>query len=198
MSLCLVIISDGRDDVHQRALVSAADCIPFELVDQIVTVDDREHQLGFAGAIRQAWDQVVCDWVLHLEADFTFNAPVDVAGMIALLERQPQLAQVALKRQPWNADERAAGGIVEQHPDDYIERTDRLATWTEHRRFFTTNPSIYPSRLIRLGWPQEPQSEGLFTHRLLRDPLLRFAFWGGKHDAPLVHHIGDTRAGTGY
>lgn len=196
MTVCLLLISDGRDEYLERTIASAQEMLP--TFDQLVTIDDSAHELGFAGAIQAGWREVATDYVLHLEQDFTFNAPVPVGRMVRLLERHPHLAQVALKRQPWNAAERGAGGIVELHPDDFVERYDDGAVWTEHRRFFTTNPSVYPSRLCELGWPQTHESEGIFTHRLLENPDLRFAFWGGKFDAPLVTHIGETRAGVGY
>lgn len=196
MSVCLLLISDGRDEYLQRTLLSAAEHLP--AFDQLVHVEDRGHELGFAGAIQHGWEQVKADWVFHLEADFTFTERVDLNRMKTILVARPYLAQLVLKRQPWNPDETAAGGIIEQHPDDYTEVNAYAGTWTEHRRFWSTNPSLYSTRFCRLGWPQVPQSEGIFTHRLLKDPHLRFAFWGGKTDPPRVTHIGDVRAGTGY
>lgn len=199
MSVCLLRLADGRDAYHERCWESAVRMLPH--FDHVVTIEDRAHELGFAGAIAEGWRQALqtgADWVFHLEMDFTFNAQIDVGAMIALLEEQPHLVQVALKRQPVNAQELAAGGIVEQHPGDFSQRVHSGAIWTEHRRFFTTNPSVYSTRLCRHGWPQEPHSEGVFTHRLLEDPDARFAFWGAKFDPPLVEHIGDVRAGTGY
>lgn len=198
VTCALLMIGDGRDVYHDESLASAQAMLPFDSFEQVITIDDREHRLGFAGAIQAAWDQVRTEYVFHLELDFTFNERVPVQEMLWLLRRHPHVAQVALKRQPWNDEERAAGGIVELHPDDFSERYDGIDVWTEHRRFFTTNPSIYSSRLCRIGWPQEPQSEGMFTHKLLADPLLRFAFWGGKHDPPTVTHIGEERVGCGY
>lgn len=198
MTIALVAIRDGRDQVHAEAVASLEQHVDLSGFDQRITIDDHDHQLGFAGAIQAAWQQVDCDYVFHVELDFLFNERVDLDEMIDLLDRHPELAQVALKRQPWNPNEIAAGGIIEQHPDDYTERSDAYATWTEHRRFFTTNPSVYPRRIVRVGWPQVPESEGIFTHTLLRDPHLRFAFWGAKHDPPRVHHIGQVRAGVGY
>ncbi len=199
MSVCLLRIGDGRDIYHERSWTSALEMLP--VFDQVVTVDDRAHELGFAGAITHGWQQVLvtgCDYVFHLELDFTFREAIPVAAMIALLGKQPHLAQVALKRQAVNAAERTAGGIVEQHPDDYVQRVEHGVIWTEHRRFFTTNPCVYSVALCRHGWPRTDQSEGVFTHRLLADPDARFAFWGAKIDAPLVEHIGHARAGTGY
>jgi hypothetical protein len=210
MTVALLLISDGRHDYLERTLASLTTALGFRSEHELrqsftgdgnqwVHVRDDDHLLGFAGAIAKGWNQVRTDHVFHVEADFVFSDRMPALGeMIDLLQRQPQLAQVALKRQPWNAEERVAGGIVELHPDDFTERHDDYAVWTEHRRFFTTNPSVYSSRLCRIGWPQEPQSEGMFTHRLLRDPLLRFAFWGAKLDPPRVEHIGAERAGVGY
>lgn len=197
MTVALLALSDGRHAYHSAAYESALERLP--TFDQYIFVHDPEHALGFAGAIQHGWSQVHTDHVFHFEADFTFTEPVDLAGMIALLERQPHLAQVALKRQPWNPEERAAGGIVELHPDDFLDRRDEHATWTEHRRFFTTNPCVYSADLCTLGWPQVRHSEGNFTHQLIeRDDTTRFAFWGEKLAAPKVHHIGETRAGGGY
>lgn len=196
MSVALLVISDGRWEYHHQALASALEHLP--RFDQYVWVQDPDHELGFAGAIQHGWEQIHTDFLFHLEADFLLNGPVPIRRMVSLLKRQPHLAQVCLKRQPWNEQERAAGGIVEQHPDEFSERQDIAAVWTEHRRFFSTNPSIYRSALCRLGWPQEPESEGMFTHRLLEDPRVRFAFWGGKFAPPAVTHIGETRAGVGY
>lgn len=198
MSTCLLVIGDGRDEVHERSWQSARENLP--PFDHKVIVDDSDHSLGFAGAIRQGWEQVLetgAEWCFHLEADFTFNAPVPVDAMRDLLERRPRLAQIALKRQPVNAQECAAGGIVERHAQDFTEHSAGAVHWTEHRRFWTTNPSLYSTRYCRMGWPQEPESEGKFTHKLLADPLLRFAFWGRKYDPPMVEHIGE-RCGVGY
>lgn len=198
MSVCVLRIGDGRDSTHERSWASLQTMLP--VVDHVVTVDDSGHRLGFSGAIAQGWRDVLltgADWVFAAELDFTYREPIPLLGMIELLEAQPHLVQVALKRQPVNAEECAAGGIVEQNPDDFRQRVEGGTIWTEHRRFFTTNPSVYSTRLCRHGWPQVEHSEGMFTHRLLEDPDVRFAFWGAKYDTPLVEHIG-VRCGMGY
>jgi hypothetical protein len=196
-TICLLLITDGRADYFDRCTNSARECLP--VFDQRIVVDDSAHELGFAGAIQHGWDRVETDYVFHLEDDFTFNARIPVHEMIGLLRRHDHLVQIALKRQAWNEKEKAAGGIVELHPNDFLQQHDGRAVWTEHRRFFTTNPSVYSADLCKLGWPQVPHSEGIFTHQLLdADPKAKFAFWGGKYDPPLVHHIGEHRAGNGY
>lgn len=199
MSVALLLIGDGRDEYADHCVASAKEFLPAP--DDLVKIDDREHKLGFAGAIAEGWRQITeagHDWVFHLEADFIFKRPVDLERMQATLERHKYLAQLALKRQPWNDEEQAAGGIVELHPDDYEQHTEVGDVWTEHRRNWTTNPSLYSANWCSQGWPQEPLSEGVFTHRLLEDPKLRFAYWGAKFDPPAVWHIGGSREGHGY
>jgi hypothetical protein len=119
--------------------------------------------------------------------------------MALVLDHHPDLVQLALRRQPWNPEEQAAGGIVEQHPDDYTEREWRGHRWLAHRRFFTTNPSLYRTDLIRTEeWPDVEHSEGMFTHQLLADPLVSFGFWGARDSGEWCTHIGHQRVGTGY
>lgn len=195
MTTALLGFDDGRFEYATASLQSAMRCLP--KFDQYIFVDDRHHKLGYAGAIQQAWSQVQTDFVFHLELDFTFNHTVPVDRMIELLVRHPYLVQVSLKRQPWNGAEIKVGGIVELNPDRYTERREDDLVWTEHREYFTCNPTVYSSALCRLGWPQVPQSEHAFIERCLT-PAARFAIWGGKFDPPFVHHIGNKRAGTGY
>lgn len=199
MSLAILAITD-RPHYFERAYASLRECVPEP--DWFIKIDDTDHELGFSGAIAEGWrrirEETDAEWVFHAEDDFTYNIPVPVDRMIAVLERKPHLAQMALKRQPWNEKEKAAGGIVEMDPDLFTQVADQGDVWTEHRFSFTTNPCVYPAALCAQRWPQEEHSEGKFTHWLLEDPEVRFGFWGGKFDPPLVTHIGDVRVGTGY
>lgn len=208
MSVCLLLISDGRDDYLARTMESLADNLP--AFDEIVHVEDREHELGFAGAIQEGWDRVLdtgCEFVWHQEDDFTYNRPVPLAEMIDLLRARPYLAQVCLRRQAVG-HEVAFGGFMEQFPDWYTEHTDGQRTWMETTRNFTTNPSVYRSELCAVGWPDAPHSEGIFGFALREDIGLpwgvapeevRFGFWGSrKSGAEWVTHIGDERRGNGY
>jgi hypothetical protein len=201
----LLLITDGRDDYLTRTLCSAMVNLPRP--EEVVLVDDRAHLLGFAGAIQSGWDRILetdAKWIFHLEADFTFNEPVNLEGMAELAANE-HVAQVALKRQPWSPHEIDAGGIIETDPDAYEEgrfnsdkRFGHRYTYTAHRKFFTTNPCLYRRDIAERGWPQEAESEGKFGIRLFQDPAIVSTFWGGKADPPKVHHIGDTRAGRGY
>lgn len=195
MTVALLLISDGREDYLQATRRSAAFCLPE--FDQVVHIDDTHHSLGYAGAIQAGWDKVDTDYVFHLEGDFTFNRPVPLDRMIEVLEHNSHLVQLALLRQPWNPQEVAAGGVWQQHPDSYIHRGLGDYRWLEHARFFTTNPCLYPRWIVDRGWPQVPQSEGMFGLKLFaEDPARRAAFWGNGEE--WVTHIGQERAGHGY
>jgi len=194
----LLLITDGRDDYLTRTMCSAMVALPSP--HEVVLVDDREHRLGFAGAVQAGWDRILetdAELIFHLEADFVFNERIDLESMAALAS-DPHISQVALKRQPWNEAEKAAGGIVELDPDSFEEGQHGGHAYTAHRKFFTTNPSIYRRDIAERGWPQEDRSEGKFSIELFKDPHVVSTFWGGKFDAPKVHHIGDERAGHGY
>lgn len=223
MTVALLVITDGRIDYLHDTVDSARENLRGLITRRVMYDDtgDSEHRAylrkafpdfdhihagdrqGFGGAIRASWAYLTVQsrepFIFHLEQDFTFNRPVNLDDMADLLISRPHLAQLALRRQSWNAEERAAGGIIEQHPTDYAQNMDEAGhCWIEHRRFFTTNPSLYRRTLMAKGWPDCEHSEGIFTHELLRDPKLRFAFWGLRTDEPWVEHIGHERAGTGY
>lgn len=198
MSWAFLLIHD-RPEYKELTLASAREKLPEP--DVFIEVDDTEHKLGFAGAIQEGWERcahVGVDYVFHCEGDFTFNVLIPIYRMAFVLERNPHLAQLALKRQAWSEPEKAAGGLVEAAPKDYAQRTQYGDVWTEHRRFWTTNPSLFPVGFCYQGWPQVERSEGIFTHRLLEDPEVQFGYWGAKFDAPRVTHIGDVRSGHGY
>lgn len=234
MTVALLIITDGRRECLDRTLRSLTGSWAGSEPDSITVVDDsgnpgyqqwlarrlapwnanivsHPERRGFAAAIASGWAAVAgAQWVVHVEDDFVFKGPFPVADMIQLLTLRPHLAQVSLLRQAVNPTELAAGGLVEAHPGEFVDCVWAGAfdgpsfRWMEQRLYFTTNPSVYPGSLVDLGWPQEPQSEGIFTHRLrehgfgdVAGPDVRFGVWGTTADAPRVLHIGE-RQGTGY
>lgn len=189
-----LIFDDSADADYQNDLAA---CYPRWGIVGAAT------RAGFGGNIARAWRTLPgvssCRFVFHLEEDFVFNQPVDLQGMIRVLDSHPYLAQLALLRQPWGPTEEAVGGFVAADRASFTNHTDGTHDWFEHRKFFTTNPSLYRLSLTRHGWPDGDHSEGVFTHRLLADPDIRFGYWGRTEDPPAVHHIGDSRTtGEGY
>lgn len=220
--IALLVMTDGRDDLLAETLASFAANVTGPISERWIHDDtgDRRHsdrlaglypdftvvtsagRSGFGGAIANAWGHLYrhssSRFVFHLEDDFTWNRPADLDDLADLLDLYPHLAQVAYRRQAWNAEEIAAGGIVEQHPEDFTDCAAGDLRWLEHRRFFTTNPSLYRVDLLERGWPTGAHSEGRFSLDLFADPARRSAYFGPRDSPPWVHHIGATRAGTGY
>ncbi|WP_373067550.1 glycosyltransferase [Gemmatimonas sp.] len=223
MSIALLVITDGREEYLRRTVASAeANLLPSEEIAERWMFDDTGDddyradlanefprfrvfgcggRRGFGGAIRAAWASLrlhsKAEYVFHLECDFTFNRAVNLDDMQDLLGIRPNLAQVALRRQPWNDEEHRAGGIVEQHPESYEETRFFNLAWLEHSRFFTTNPCMYRRELMSLRWPEGAQSEGMFG-LALKASGMNFAYLGARDSSPWVHHIGDERVGSGY
>ena len=198
MTVCLLLIDDGRADYKDRCIASAKQMLP--RFRYVVEVNDTDHRLGFAGAIAKGWEDALAtgaEHVFHLESDFTFDRPAPLRAMETVLDAHPHLVQLALVRQPWNGRERRSGGIVDMRPEEYEPKVWGEARWLEHRVCFTTNPCLIPAWVLRAGWPQEPESEGRFGISLFAsDPNLRAAYWGNGER--WVTHIGEAREGWGY
>lgn len=236
MTVALLVVTDGRRHCLERMVSSFFTAYCPAPSGPVVVVDDSgdpEHRAwlrttfdaefvfhperrGFAAAIDSGWravQRIAPDWVFHLEEDFVFERPFSVESMQEVLTARPHLIQMALKRQPCNAREAEAGGLVQAHPGQFTPCSARRpgaefagldVTWMEHRLWFTTNPSLYRGDLVKRGWPQTPESEGRFTHGLLDfghlgvpADKIRFGLWGEADDEPWVTHIGE-RTGTGY
>lgn len=218
----IVVPTDGRRACIVRAVASLRHLYTAGIGRQVIVDDsgDREYaaflrltfgrdweivtapkRSGFAQATRRARAVAVESgqpWVWWHEDDFELAGPVDLDGLRDLLVAYPHLAQVALLRQPWWPGEVAAGGIIPERPDLFVERSDSRATWVEHTAFWTQNPHLTSRRLLaETEWPSGARSEHVYGRRLLVGDV-RSAFIGGRDDPPRVTHIGDYRAGTGY
>lgn len=192
--IAAVVVSDRADQYLPGCLASMHAMILGD--HDTIVVDDRDHTLGLAGAVRHGWTQALdagADYVLHVEEDFRFLEPIYLGDLVYILNRACSLAQVVLKRQPWNAIEIAAGGIVEADPAAYTQygATGRNLCWTAHRKIFSLNPCLIPRKVLELGWPDGNEAE--FTQMCLAAGY-QFAFFGGRFDSPRVEHVGFHRA----
>src|SRR5436190_2060857 len=143
MSIAFIVMTDGREHITD-AIKSAEANLSGPITQRIIHDDSgddahrawlartfpeyrviyRQHRLGFAGAYANAWRflaQQPEKLIFSTEDDFTFTRPVDLAGPTYVLALRPNLVQVALRRQAWSQAEKAAGGVIEQHPGDYTE-----------------------------------------------------------------------------
>lgn len=187
-----ILVNDSMD-INYRSLVDA-------LCKGRFQIHHNQEKKGFGGAIQTAWSLIPedTDFIFHLEDDFLFNEELNLEDMLYVLRRYPHIAQLVLKRQPWNEQESKAGGIIEMWPDLYKEWHVDDKYWCEHRVNWSTNPSLYPARIIKMGWPQVERSEEAFSKLLFSNPSVYCAYWGKKFDPPLVTHIGNERVGIGY
>jgi glycosyltransferase involved in cell wall biosynthesis len=202
MNVALLVITDGRWDYLQRTLQSAIECLNYPFAQRLL-VDDSGEPLGFApdgfdvirnhprrglaGAIQTGWDHLNDDieFIFHLEDDFIFPEPVDIAWMIEYLQADPSLAQIALHRQPWSPEEQQAGSIYN------LDRTrfQQLPGWLRQRHLFTFNPCLYPRAITR--YPAGLEAD--LTKRLLDDGW-QFGYLGDLDDEPRCIHIGIRRS----
>ncbi len=200
--IAAVFVSDRPPDLYLDNCVKTLDTQPeAELIAERTVIDDRAHQLGMAGAVAAAWDWALwtnCDYLLHIEEDFEFDR-LPLLGMREVLERNPHLAQVVLKRQPWSPQEHLAGGHLEVAPHLYTQHERDGMQWLEHDWLFSLNPCLIPRKVLQLG---VPESNGRGFEREMTDRCLqaglRFAYYGHRTDPPRCRHMGPQRAGEGW
>lgn len=224
-SIPLIVLTNGRRDCIARTIPSAREHLSGW--DHMIIVDDSGDQeyaawlaetfdsppvavlgdgapLGYWAAMQWVW-RIAREFntgaVFFLEDDFVFHADVDLTELIGVLDSRPYLTQMSLLRQPWFANEREHGGLIEaleaqgQH---FQEVSDGTHHWIEHRACFTGNPSLIPARTLARDWPSGDWSESRFGRELFADPRARGAYWGRRSEPPRVEHIGVERVGAGY
>lgn len=180
------LIDDSGDYVYQ-AMLRDTYGETFEIVAH-------PQRLGFVATVKDAWTHATAtnaEYVLHAEDDFTYNnKPVDLVAMAKQLERNPWLAQLALKRQPVNHDEREAGDITLVNPDAWTQHDG----YFEYANNFTTNPSLIPASVIRLMLDAGIGLAEMEMTWFLQASGYRFGYLGQIDDRPRVEHIGEHRA----
>jgi len=196
------VISDRPPELYLNdCLENLRSYLPSDV--PVDVIDDTAHKLGMAGAVQAGFKwalDAAADYVLWVEEDFRLiDLPLD--GMRYVLERNPHLSQVVLKRQPWSREEVAAGGQIETNPGAYSQHQGygRNVSWVEHSTLFSLNPCLIPRRTLELGWPSGPLgvgNESGMTQRCL-DAGMRFAYYGKLDDPARCEHVGHIR-GSGW
>lgn len=220
MKVLLGVIGNGRSDLLAQTMASLEEKAKYPFYKRIL-IDDtgnaeyaveleekygskfhviaHPENRGLSGSIRTLWEaaQILdVDYIFHVEEDFTFNVEPPIEKMISILNMAPHLWQVALKRQPVNADEAAVGGFMQQDPSAYVQfysNHDPSLVWVEHRKFFTLNPCVYSINITRPLWPKGG-GEKEFGETVFLNEESACAFLGTVNDPPLVTHIGNYRA----
>lgn len=196
-----IIIDDSNDP-------SYASWLDTNYSHEVDHIKHNEKRLGFGGTIRDTWHKLDklaprYDYVFHLEDDFVFNRSVNLDDLILILEKNPDMAQVCLLRQPWSHDEKIAGGVWQQFPDRFTEKfidgPNEKIYYLSHKEWFSTNPCVYPKWVVALEWPEGYDSEERFwNEKLLLKGAVTCSYFGSKKDIQVVNHIGDGQIGIGY
>lgn len=202
--IAAVFVSDRPADLYlTRCIKSLEDQPEAELIVERHVVDDRAHELGMAGAVQAAWQWALatgCDYLIHIEEDFEFY-DLPLSGMHHVLDRNPHLASVVLKRDPWSPEEHAAGGQIEVNPQAHTQYKafGRNVHWVEHDLLFSLNPCLIPRKTLELPWPESNDRgfEAEFAD-VCRAHGMRFAYYGKLDDPPRCVHIGAERATRGW
>lgn len=209
-----VLTCPGRDTLEQT-IASLDEQLEGPVGRKIICVDAEEPDFdpfpgwetipmgesrGYAHAMRRCQHIEMGSgqpWVLHVEDDVLLNQPLDLREMQWVMEDNPDLAQVSLKRQPWHEEELEAGDMLGwRSPESFDVREGVVA----HRSFWAATISLTRRRfLAEHPWPLEGDSERRFGNRLFRqNPQVHAGVLGGLEDLPRITHTGHERAGVGY
>lgn len=218
MKICIIILTDGRNDYLARTLESLDSKVVFPEGAEVykVMVDDwpaerdlktlkklvkkysidklvlNAENLGIDKTVQKAWSLLPVDteYVWHQENDFEYLEEIKVLPMIKILEN-PTIVQVALVRQPWFDDEKDAGSLLKTRPGRFRQASVSNIDVVIHRDHFTHNPSIYKSK-----WTEqlEGYTEYKFKDHLLeKNGVLYFSYLGKLEDAHKIVHIGERK-----
>lgn len=205
------VLTDGRAELLQQTLESFAENVTGQIGQRFIVNDSGDsdytswlrssfagftvihHQArrGLAGAVQSVWHTAVetdCDYLFHLEGDWTFNDRIDLDELVTVLDANPHLAEMVLQRQPLTGVEVMAGGVA-------AGWDDTGKGWVEEDDIFSLNPCLIPRRVLEVGWPSGELgvgNEAGMTKRLIERGY-RFGFWGECLSPAQVHHIGTYR-----
>lgn len=225
-SICMVVTTDGRADYISQAIPTWETHVSGNIVSHVIVDDsgdveyrtwldstfgDRwtvvpngEARLGYSAAMQKMRAVGIdsgADYILHVEDDFLLNDGLDVDDICGVLDDRRYLAQIALLRQPWYANEIRFGGVIpalEEQGQHFTEATNGVHHWIEHRAVWTANPNVFSTQVASIPYPTCNYSEAAFMAMLREQTGYRCAYWGRLSDAPRVTHIGEQRVGIEY
>jgi len=215
------VITDGRRECIERAIPSALTQLRGDIGSLVICDDSGDPvyqrwlrsqwpeftlicapgRVGYTQAMQRVWaviSELPDEWIWQAEDDFTLDQPIDLDAMISVLSTRPELAQIALLRQPWFGNEVEHGGLIEAleaQGNQFRNVTDGHHWWVQHRALWTGNPSLFRREIASIPWPNRPYSESAFGQQLIALGY-EFAYWGKRRQ--LCTHIGTERAGHGY
>jgi hypothetical protein len=224
-SISMTVLTDGRKKYIERALPTWLEAYG-DIVSHRTIIDDSgdaDYQLwltkafpsfyvvpvgvdrmGQAAAMRETFRTVLdsdAEYNLHVEDDFILTKPFDLEAVVSVLRFYPELSQISFMRQPWYENEIEHGGVIEaleaQGTQGFQQKWTNGFPWVRHNAYWTCNPSIFPSKIANITWPDPPWSEMQFS-KSIRQNRLASGIWGHRDDWVCTEHIGRERYGSGY
>lgn len=150
-----------------------------------------EENWGITKTWQQLFDLVKdrdYDYILHQEDDVEIMYPLKVMDMIEILQHDPTLSQIQLKRNNWYPHETEEIGPKE---DDIIFKNYR---YEKGNPYFWMLTSLYPSWICKEPILKETgfnPSEGVIADYLYNKYKIRSAILKSEKGGILVNHIGD-------
>lgn len=221
----MTVLTDGRKEYLSTTLPTWIEAYG-EIVPHKIIVDDSgntgyrhwltetfpdflvvavgKDRCGYADAMRKVFEVVRefgQPYNLHIEDDFILHKPPVLSDIISVMDTFPNVSQMSFMRQPWYANEKLYGGVIEALEADGVKVFNQKITngkyWVRHNAFWTANPNIFPQWLAHREWPDAPWCEMHFSKGLKRDKKWS-GIWGNRNDWICVEHIGEERNGTNY
>ena len=209
--VALVVITDGRRDCISRAVGSMEENLRGPFAERFIVDDSGDYEYGdwldaeYLGefrvlhhltrrgcsvAVSTGWLAASeSDYVWHAEDDFVYTEPVDLGAMAAILDANPYLAQLALKRGTHGPVEGAAGDLMAVQPGRWEDHDG----FCDNDLFFTFHPCLIPKDVIAVALADpSPRTEPNVSSSCLAKGY-RFGYLGQTTDPPRVAHIGERR-----
>jgi len=205
------IIDDSGDSDYRKWL--------YEMFPHFTVIPVDSEPAGYWRAMKKVFEVVRLshtDYCFFLEDDFILTRKISINELVEVLTDNQQLAQVALIRQSWFANEQAYGGVIkalQASGRDFIPRhTLTGIDYLEHEAIFTGNPNLFPAQIANREWPDGSWSESRFSRNLFkhnkindirlpiedRQPASMYCAYMGTENEEWCEHIGHDRLGGDY
>lgn len=221
MKICQVIFSTNRINYLKRTLNSQKNFLDFSGVSLVnkIFIDDFPHgrdnqyitdlvkqhefteivlhteNLGISSTWQEVFDLVKSrdyDYILHTEDDVELLMPIKVLDLVQLLESDPTLSQVNLKRNAWYNTEKADPLLTTE------DKKYKNFLYEKTNKYFWSLFSVYPKRITEIDYRAEYGScanESTIAEAVKNKYNLYSALLKTEIGSAIVEHIGDYTKG---
>ena len=222
-NICWITLTHGRKEIFSNSRTSWYENLKGNIVKEIIIDDSGDltyfdwlqatyknakvvkvgyKQMGFTEAMDKSFSEAVksgCDFIFHLEEDFTLLTEVDLDVLVNLLKENSVLSQIILKRNPVFEHEIKAGDVLNSFETIGVETLNGIEI-TKQNVYWSTNPSLYPIQTARIGWVNAENSENRFSEKIFQRGFVS-AYLGTSQDENICYHPIDEdslKTGIGY